>query len=326
MGYQQLTQEDRYHIYGLKQAGFNLSEIASQLGIHKSSVSREVRRNSGERGYRPKQAQEKSDERRWAAEKAIKFTPEIHDLVVFHILEDWSPEQISGWIYKEGLVKISHERIYQFIWDDKENGGDLYKHLRHGSRKRRTKYGKKSALRGQIKERVSISERPAEVDKKVRTGDWEGDTVVSRQSKSAVVTLVERKTKATLIKKVPNRTSKSVEEAVVDLLKPYKKQVLTITFDNGKEFANHQAISKALKADIYFADPYSSWQRGLNENTNGLLRQYFPKKTDFAKVSDDALRDAQNKLNHRPRKSLDFQAPSDIFDLKDNFNKVALVS
>jgi IS30 family transposase len=326
MGYQQLSHEDRYHIYGLRQAGFNQIEIAAQLNVNKSTISREIKRNVGERGYRPKQAQAKSDDRRTSAAKAIKFTEDIHDIVVIYILERWSPEQIAGWLKKEGLADISHERIYQFVWDDKANGGDLYSNLRQGARKRRAKYGKKSSTRGQIKNRTSISDRPSEVDEKVRVGDWEGDTITSRKSKSVIVTFVERKTKVALLKKVDNKSAEAIGSAIIEMLTPYKKDVHTITFDNGKEFANHESISTQLEADVYFADPYSSWQRGVNENTNGLIRQFFPKKTDFAKVDETMITEVQDKLNSRPRKTLDFQAPSDIFKLKNYFNKVALIN
>ena len=165
MGYQQLTEEKRYHIYGLNQAGFNQSEIAERIGCDKSTISRELFRNRGGKGYRPKQAQELADSRRAEAPRFIRFTDRIHDLVVMLLFEKWSPEQISGWLKKDG-IKISHERIYQFIREDKENGGDLYKHLRQSSKKRRRKYGSKTSTRGQIKDRVPISKRPKVVDKK----------------------------------------------------------------------------------------------------------------------------------------------------------------
>ena len=324
MSYQQLTTEDRYHIYGLKQGGFNQTEIAKKIGFHKSTISRELSRNKGQKGYRPKQAQEKTQRRREEAPRAVKFTDEIHDLVVMHLVERWSPEQISGWLKANKVTEISHETIYNFIRDNKDQGGELYKFLRQSSKKRRKKYASKASRKGRIKNRVPISKRPKVVEKKNRIGDWEGDTVVSSHNSSSLVTLVDRKSKTTLVSRVENREAATVEEAVVALMKPFKGMSHTITFDNGKEFANHESIAKRLGLDIYFADPYSSWQRGLNENTNGLLRQYFPKNTDFKKVGKKDVMRAQRDLNLRPRKSLDYRVPNDILRLKKNFRKVAL--
>jgi len=313
MSYQQLTILDRYQISAMEQVGHSQSIIAETVGCDKSTISRELSRNKGQRGYRPKQAQEKTEKRREEAIRFPRFTDLIHDMVVILVLEKWSPEQISGWLKKEVVGEISHERIYQFIREDKYQGGDLYTHLRQGSKKRRKKYGSKSSTRGQIKDRVSISKRPKVVDKKKRVGDWEGDSVVSRNNSTSLVTLVERKTKFTLIGRVPDRKAPTVERAMKDVMKPYKKHSYTITLDNGKEFANHQGVSKGLGVNIFFADPYSSWQRGLNENTNGLIRQYFPKKTDFKKVSDEEVLRVQEDLNNRPRKSLNFQTPKEAW-------------
>lgn len=313
MGYQQLTKENRYHIYGLRQAGFSQSDIAASVGCNKSTVSRELSRNRGKRGYRPKQAQEKAERRRQEAPRSIKFDDLIHDLVVIHLLEKWSPEQISGWLKNEGF-EISHERIYQFIREDKAVGGDLYKNLRQSSKKRRKKYGSKATTRGQIKDRVPIEKRPKVVDRKKRVGDWEGDSVVSRNNSSSLVTLVDRKTKVILIERVSDRTAVTVETAIKGAMLPYKDHSHTMTFDNGKEFSNHKEISEVLDIDVYFAAPYCSWQRGLNENTNGLIRQYFPKKTDFRKINDDDVFRVQEALNNRPRKSLNYQTPKEVWD------------
>lgn len=326
MGYQQLTQEDRYHIYGLRQGGLNQSEIADRLGVHKATISREITRNKGLKGYRPQQAQKKYEERIKSAEKAIRLTPEVHDLVVIGLEEQWSPEQISGWLKKEWKIDLSHQRIYQFVWEDKTEGGELHKNLRQNNKKRRARYGRKSSTRGHIKNRTPISERPPEVDSKQRLGDWEGDTITSRQSKGALVTLVERKSKTTLIRQIPEKSAHATEKAIVEMLAPYKNHRHTLTLDNGKEFASHDKLTEKLGIDVYFADPYSSWQRGVNENTNGLIRQYLPKKTDFAKVDADEVFLIQEKLNNRPRRTLDFETPNAILELKYNLNDVALVS
>jgi IS30 family transposase len=306
--YSQLTEDERYHINAYKAVGFSPSEIAKQLGRHKSSIYREISRNSGERGYRPKQAQKKAEQRRTKAYKAVKMTPEVITFIELKIREDWSPEQISGWLKLEKLETISHERIYQHIWADKRNGGDLYLHLRRqGKQYQKRRNGKTS--RGQIKNRVSIDKRPAVVDQKTRVGDWEIDTVIGKGHKGALVTLVERKTSFTLAARVETKQADVVAAATIELLKPYKGRTHTITADNGKEFALHEEIAKAIATDFYFAHPYHSWERGANENTNGLLRQYFPKDTNFLDVSDHEVCAAVSRLNTRPRKKLGYKTP-----------------
>jgi len=323
--YTQLTRGKRYQIRALLKAGFSQSEMAVCFGVHKSTISREIRRNMGRKGYRPRQAHEKALARRYAAAKRIKMTPVMIELVDHYIRQDFSPEQVSGYLDREHKIKISHETIYKHIWSDKRTGGALFKHLRHSNRKYRKRYGTKER-RGRIAGQVSIDLRPAVVDAKVRLGDWELDTVTGKNSMGYLVTVVERKSKLTLIKRVPDRQSDQVAKAVVQLLRPYKDKVLTITADNGKEFARHAKISKSLKADVYFAHPYHAWERGLNENTNGLLRQYFPKKMDFRKIDDQGIEHAMSRLNNRPRKTLGFATPNDVF-IKDinNNDTVALV-
>ena len=323
--YTQLTRGNRYQIRALLKAGFSQSKMASCLGVHKSTISREIRRNRGRKGYRPRQAHEKALARRYAAAKRIKMTPVMIELVDHYIRQDFSPEQVSGYLAREHKIKISHETIYKHIWSDKRKGGTLYKHLRHSNRKYRKRYGTKER-RGRIAGQISIDSRPAVVDAKIRLGDWELDTITGKNSMGYLVTVVERKSKLTLIRRVPDRQSDRVAKAVVQLLRPYKDKVLTITADNGREFARHAKISKSLKADVYFAHPYHAWERGLNENTNGLLRQYFPKKMDFQQIDDQSIEHAMDRLNNRPRKTLGFATPNDVF-LKDINNKgtVALV-
>ena len=307
--YSQLTEDERYHIDAYKAAGFSLSEIAKQLGRHKSTIYREMSRNSGQRGYRAKQAQEKAERRRTEAPKAVKMTPELITLIELKIREDWSPEQISGWLKVEKLGAISHERIYQHIWADKRNGGDLYLHLRRNGKKYQKRSNGKTS-RGQIKNRVSIDKRPAVVDQKTRVGDWEIDTVIGKGHKGALVTLVERKTSFALAARVKTKQADEVAAATIELLRPYKDRTHTITADNGKEFALHEEIAKELTTGFYFAHPYHSWERGANENTNGLIRQYFPKDTNFLDVSDDEVYEAVYRLNARPRKKLGYKTPA----------------
>ena len=237
---------------------------------------------------------------------------DIKKVVKKHLEQDWSPEQISGRLKKNGKPSVSHETIYQFIIDDQKNGGELYKHLRQ-KRKKRRKRIKNGDHRGQIPNRVSIDERPAIVDSKERVGDWEIDTVIGKSHKGAFVTAVERKTKYSCIRHVPRKEAALVSEALIEMLSPFKELVFTITADNGKEFSEHEKIAAALNAQFYFAHPYSSWERGLNENTNGLIRQYYPKKTSLVSVDKQKLADVQNKLNNRPRKTLGFDTPEQLF-------------
>jgi len=310
--YNQIAVEERYHIHSYKKAGFCPAKIAQMLGRHKSSVYRELSRNTGERGYRPKQAHEKADKRRREACKAVKMTSELIKRVEVKIREDWSPEQISGWLLDKHGMLLSHERIYQHVWLNKRTGGDLYSHLRRQGKKYQKRSNGKTS-RGQIKNRVSIDERPAIVDIKARVGDWEIDTVIGKGHQGVLVTLVERKTLFTLAAQVNSKHAEPVTKATINLLMPFHGRVHTITADNGKEFAWHSKIAEQLDAKVYFAHPYSSWERGLNENTNGLLRQYFPKGTNLKYVNQKEVDNAVFKLNNRPRKTLGFKTPAEMF-------------
>jgi len=319
MIYKQLSFEQRIEIRALLKIGCFQSQIANQLGVHKSTISREIKRNSGLRGYRPKQAQVLTDHKRGHARKHIRFTDRVKQRAIHYLNHDWSPEQISGYLLRNEDILISHETIYQFIWSDKQSGGELYKHLRHSCKKRKKRYGKQD-YRGQIKNRISIDERPKVVDKKERIGDWEIDTIIGKNHKGVLISAVERKTQFSCIRFVPKKKAQLVAKTIIDMLNPYKNKILTITLDNGKEFANHIMIAEQLKADVYFAHPYCAYQRGLNEQVNGLIRQYFPKKSDFNHISKNDTRFVENRLNNRPRKLLDFKKPRDEFIN----NKVAL--
>jgi len=307
--YSQLTHKQRYQIYALLRMGHLQTDIARIVGVHKSTISRELKRNRGKRGYRPKQAHRKALERINKAHKRISVSEwEMID----HLVElDWSPEQISGYLCKEQLLRVSHEWIYQHIYQDKHMGGQLWKHLRC-QKKRRKRYGSYEK-RGQIPQRVWIDQRPAVVDERSRIGDWEVDTIISQGKQKAIVTLTERKSRMTLMKKVNDRTAETVKQAMIDLLSPFTGQTLTITCDNGKEFTDHPIIAQALNADVYFAHPQAAWERGSNKNANGLIRQYFPKGTNFADLSDEDIRKAELRLNHRPRKCLSFSSPNMVF-------------
>ena len=310
--YTQLTQGQRYQIYAFLKAGFLQTQIASEIGVHKSTVSREIRRNRGKKGYRPKQANLLAGNRRQNAKKHIKMMPEVIALIEELISEDFSPDQVSGFLARNHNINISHERIYQHILNDRINGGSLFKHLRQSHKKRKKRYGSYSR-RGQIKDRISIDERPSIVDSKKRIGDWEIDTIIGKNHKGALLSIVERKSKFTLIAKLQEKSAEMAANAAIDLLKPFANKVLTITADNGKEFADHKHINKSLKADVYFAHPYHSWERGLCENTNGLIRQYFPKGSDFNPIKQKHVQMIMDRLNNRPRKLLGYKTPNEVF-------------
>lgn len=311
--YQHLTHEERYMIYQLLKKDSTIQSIASQLDRSPSTISREIRRNKGKRGYRYKQAHEMACERLKTAHRVVLITSETYDLIETYLAMDWSPEQISNYLNLEFGISVSTESIYQFVLSDKAAGGDLYKHLRQSAKKRRKRYGSGYNSRGQLKNRKSIDERPVIVDKKTRIGDWEIDTIIGKGHKGALVSIVERKARFTLIGKVSSRDSVEVGCTTMNLLWPYKEYVHTITGDNGKEFACHETITENIEADFYFAHPYSSWERGLNENTNGLIRQYVPKGSDLSHVTDDDLHSIMHRLNSRPRKCLGYKTPEEVF-------------
>ena len=227
------------------------------------------------------------------------------------IRQRWSPEQIAGRLDQEQGINISHEWIYQHIYTDKQSGGDLYRSLR-GQKKRRKRYGVYDR-RGIIPNQVSIDQRPALVEARQRFGDWEDDTVIGKQHRGALVTLVERKSAYTVLAAVTQKTAAKVHHAVTTLLSPNRSRVHTITYDNGREFAEHEGMARDLDAQIYFAHPYASWERGLNENTNGLIRQYFPKDRELTNISTEETQRVMDQLNHRPRKSLGYRTPHEVF-------------
>ncbi len=310
MSYKQLTHEERYQISVLLKAGLNQTEIAMPLKRHKSTISREISRNIGFRGYRPKQAQRLAEERR-AFKVRSRISQTVWNDVRKLLREDWSPEQIGLWLGVEKDISISHEWIYQYILQDKKQEGSLHRHLRC-QKQRRKRYGSYNR-RGQLIGRVSIDERPDIVDSRSRIGDWELDTIIGKNHKQAIVSLTERKSRFTLIQKVTRKTAQCVTNAIINLLAPFSEQVHTLISDNGKEFADHKVIADKLKAKFYFAHPYASWERGLNENTNGLIRQYFPKKRDFKTITQKEINRVMDKLNNRPRKCLGIKTPNQVF-------------
>jgi transposase, IS30 family len=308
--YKQLTYEQRCQIEALKKSGISQQAIGAVIKVSQSSVSRELSRNVGARGYRHKQAQLKAVERRLSTVKPHKMSAKLIDEIEDKLFLKWSPEQISGWLLVNEATCISHESIYRYVWADKAASGDLYKNLRRHARKYKTRGSNGKTRSGQIKNRVSIDDRPDSVNEKIAVGDWEIDTVIGKNHSGALVTIVERVTLFTVSMRVKSKRAKEVTAATIALLTPFKHLVRTITSDNGKEFAYHEQIAASLECDFYFAHPYHSWERGLNENTNGLLRQYFPKSTDFKTVNARAVRLSVNELNDRPRKTLAFKTPT----------------
>lgn len=312
MSYNQLTEHERYQIYALRKAGHTQKEIAELLERSPSTISRELARNTGLRGYRPRQAQQLTDTRRQGAQKARKVTAEVERAIEVLLRQDLSPQQVVDYLARHRGVSLHHETVYQLIYADKARGGDIYKHLRIASKPYRKRYGSNDR-RGKIKNRVSIDERPMIVERRSRIGDWEGDTIIGKGRKSALLTLVERKTLYTVIVKLASKRADVLAEAAIRELVPLSSKVSTITLDNGLEFAAHETIAETVDADIYFAHPYASWERGINENTNGLIRQYFPKGTDFDEVSDEEIRFVMNRLNNRPRATRGGRSPNELF-------------
>lgn len=312
--YHHLTKDKRCQIYTLNKRGDSVQTIANELEIHRCTIYRELKRNSGNRGYRFKQANEKAVKRRYAAScQKTKMTQKVIFSIKEKLSLQWSPVQIAGWLKLQNAYEsVSYETIYRYIWTDKRKGGSLYKELRH-SGKKYNKRGKGMAGRGCIPNRVDIDERPSIVEEKERLGDWELDTIIGTGNSGAIVSMVDRASKVVFLVKTSGKTAEEIKEALLlrlSLLKPF---VHTLTSDNGKEFSKHQDVASALNAEFYFAKPYRSWERGLNEHTNGLVRQYFPKSKRFDEITDDELMEVEILLNNRPRKVLSFLTPIEVF-------------
>ena len=310
MSHKQLTPQQRYSLYEMNKIKMLQKDMAIVLGVSAPTISRELRRNKGVRGEYLKSAHAMSLERRTGKSKpriSLERWAQIED----YLREDLSPEQVFIRLKKLRKPCVSPEWIYQYIDRDQENGGDLHTHLR-GKRKHRKRYGV-SRKPSQIPDRVSIHERPSAVDKRSRYGDFEVDTVIGRQGGKVLVTLVERKSKLSFIGLSDNKKAESVKEVIIKLLKKISSCVRTLTYDNGPEFSQHKAIDIALKTQGYFADAYASWQRGLSENTNGLIRQYLPKKTSFDDIDSDYIQWIMDRLNNRPRKALNGNTPNEVF-------------
>lgn len=319
MSYRQLTQEQRYQIGAYLRIGMKRSEISRLVEVDRSTLWREIKRNSTPHRYNPSRAIRLTRERHRNKRKRGVDRKTLMRVEMLLCL-GWSPEQISARLKIEGLEAVSHETIYRHIYQNKQEGGDLYVYLRrrHKYRKRSGKYCSRKGW----DTRRPITERPVIVEERSRIGDWEADTIIGRERKGGILSLVERRSRYCLLKKIPTKSAPAVAEALCSTLLPVRDKVFTITSDNGIEFMRHQTIAETLDADFFFADPYSSWQRGTNENTNGLVRQYFPKKTDFTTLSDSDIQLVNHRLNNRPRKVLAFRTPNEVF----NNHFVALIT
>ena len=310
----QLTKAQRYTISVMRKQNFSMGEIAAVIGKHKSTISRELRRNCDRRSgrYDADLAQRKCERRQKGKPHRVRFTEEVRLRVEAMLREDYSPEQVVGRCRLEGLECVSVETIYQYVWGDKRRGGDLHTHLRRKGRKYR-KRGAKKDSRGVIRDRVSIDERPKVVDDKSRFGDLEIDLIMGANHRRALLSANDRASGISWIALLEGKDSKALADKAAEMLMPFKGLLHTVTSDNGKEFAEHKAIAKSLAVDYYFAHPYHSWERGANENMNGLIRQYLPKGTPFDGLDDNEIKRIRDKLNNRPRKKLGFLTPIEYF-------------
>lgn len=322
-----LTKEQRYTISSMLKAGHSQKEIALTISKDKSVVSREINRNADKRSgeYRCDLAHRKCISRHQNKPKHIRFTAELKSKVEELLKEDYSPEQVVGTLKKQDATYVSHERIYQHIWEDKHKKGELHQHLRHQGRRYR-KRGSQKDNRGIIKERVSIEKRPKIVDKRERFGDLEVDLIIGKNHNQAIVTINDRASGMLKMKKVASKQAEQVSNTIVELLDEWRPYIKTMTADNGKEFAAHKHVAEQLNIDYYFARPYHSWERGSNENLNGLIRQYFKKSSDFTQITVEQVKAVEDKLNRRPRKRFDYENPIFVMDKLLFNNRVAFMT
>jgi transposase, IS30 family len=308
--YKRLTQEQRYQIFAYLEAGMLKAEIATKIGKYQSSIGREIERNSVEGNYDPKRAEELADFRKRNSHKHMKVTEEIKETIIEKLQEDqWSPEEIYGRSKRMGYKMVSHGAIYGFVYQNAKNDGTLHKNLRRGHKKKKTH--KETENRGKIINAKSIDDRPEEVSLNINFGHFEGDTIIGKDHKQAIVVLVERKTKTVLAKKIEAKNANLTQQAITELLSPFAPISKTLTVDNGKEFANHEKITSTTGIDVYFSHKGCPGERGLCENTNSLIRQYLPKGSSFENVTDKDIQEIVGKLNMRPRKTLGFASPAE---------------
>lgn len=315
MNYKQLTEGDRYMIVALKRQGLSFVKIAQAIGKHRSTIYREFKRNTCwhmDGSYRPSKAQRRTRARRSRSRRNQHFTEQDFLIVRRLLRQKWSPEQITGYLKKEGHRCFSHETIYRYIWLNKRSGGNLWEHLRCANKRRRKRYNAYDS-RGRLADKRNIAERPETIETRQTKGHWEIDTVMGKGSKHCVVTLVERKTGYTLIGQLNDRTTRSTNKRTIKLINTMPEEFKTITADNGTEFHQYKIVEAATNCIYYFANPHHSWERGTNENTNGLIRQYLRKGTSMEGLTQQQCNSISYKLNTRPRKRLGFRSPEECF-------------
>ena len=322
-----ITQLQRYAIFCMLKQGYKQIEIAVAIGKDKTVVSKEIKRNSDKRNgvYKHELAQKKYAKRQKEKPKQKRFTKNIQQAIELLLRDDYSPEQVVGYLEKQDEKTVSIERIYQHIWQDKKNHGDLHTHLRRQGRRYR-KRGASKDSRGVIRNRVSIDERPAIVEKRARFGDIEVDLIIGKNHNQAILTINDRASGMLKMKKIPSKQASVVTEAITTLLEDWKPYLHTITADNGKEFAGHQEVAESLSIHYFFAHPYHSWERGSNENLNGLIRQYFTKGSGFTNITEQRVKEVETKLNNRPRKRYKYQNPIFVMEQLLFNQKVAFVT
>lgn len=305
-----LTLSQRYQIGALRH--LKPAQIAAKIGKHRSVVTRELARNATSiADYQPQKAQKAAQNRR--SKNATKATPGMIQTIQQGLQQQWSPDQIRGRCQQNNQPMLSVAAIYNQIWRDYRQGGTLYTHLRHASKPYRKRYGKPDGRTKAVKRaaKPSIDDRPQVVAQKTRFGDWELDTVIGANHQGVLVTITERTTNYLLMKRVDDKSAEKTRQAIVDLLKQSGLPVLTLTSDNGTEFADYEQIARALKTDFYFAHPYHAWERGANEHNNKLIRQFIPKKMDFSQMGPKEVQTYQNRINDRPRKKLNYSTPNE---------------
>jgi IS30 family transposase len=313
MMYRQITYAERYTLGLLRRRGLSAAEIARLLGRHRSTIGREVRRNraTSDGGYRPQLADWYARGRRSRSRRNQRFGAEDQALVRQLLERQWSPEQIAGRLRREGRLAISHETIYRWIWADQRAGGQLHTHLRCARRQRRKRYGTYER-RGRVSGKRPITARPAAVETRQELGHWEADTVVG-PGRPCILSLVERKTGYVVIGQLRARTTAEVNRRARRLIRAQPHAVRTITADNGTEFHSYAALERTLPTRFYFATPHHAWERGTNENTNGLIRQYLPKRQSMARLTQVGCNRIAAQLNRRPRKRLGYRTPEECY-------------
>jgi transposase, IS30 family len=310
--YTQITTEERYIIAHLKRKGSSKAEIARQVGRHRSTIGREVRRNSNRQGvYRSSKASEKANGRRSRTRKKPQFSKEDYSIIEGLLRKKWSPEQISNYLRIEGRMLISYETIYRHLWRDKRLGGELYKHLRHAMKRRRKRYGSHDS-RGVMAGKRPLEQRPRSAENRSRKGHYEMDTVMGRGSRHCIMTIVDRKTGYLHIRKLRRRATEEVNTELLRIIEKGNPLFKTLTADNGTEFHQYRQVEEATGVLFYFAKPYHSWERGSNENANGLIRQYLPKTEPMTKLTQIECDKIAAELNERPRKRYGYKTPMEL--------------